>query len=334
MNVIYAPRLFLYCFGCLVGIIIPDTTGMEGGTSLYELCPYNDYCTSDAIHHLEDDKKAPCCGYCSCADDCWKRGNCCPDKQKIIERQPLETCDAALVKPSAYRHHITNTDPQYYVIKSCPKKDDALAEQCREELQSALEDFIWVTDRRTNRIYNNKHCAICHGVESYTPWQISTDCIGALNGQISPNDVVNHIIDKCSLTVVPPGTNDNTGQCLMPEYTKCNLIVDWVVYDQAMENACNNFSQIYIEENTYRTKVYKNIYCFLCNSPRDKLVRDVCISYAASRERTGKLGFTGLLDFEGIERAKEFGATDELGHGPVCDIDEIKDPFKVFTCFS
>ena len=338
MNVISAPKLLLYIFitfsGCLVGSFASVTRDVTEDRSLYKLCPYTDYCTRNATNKLEDHTKQPCCGYCSCADDCWKRGNCCMDKGKLTAKQPLESCEAVSLKRSG--HQITNTantEWQYYVINSCPTKDDALAEKCRGELQSSLEDFIWVTDRRTNKIYNNKHCAVCHGVVDYTPWQIATHCTEALNGQNSPNEVVNRIIDECRLTAVPPSMEDHTDNvCLIPEITQCNVTGQWEVYDQALETACNSFSQIYLEEKLFGTPVYSNVYCFLCNS-QYPLVWDICTSTAGTK-RNSPNGFMGILDFTEINRVKAIGANDELRQDPVCTVDEIKDPFQVFISFS
>ena len=331
MNAIFALKLlncFLILFVCEMGAFVSDAIGMAGDMSLYQLCPYTDYCTSNTTNKLDDHTKTPCCQYCSCADECWKRGNCCPDKRKTTAKQPIESCEAVLVKRNAHRN-IGDTVPRFYVTKGCPTKDDPLAEKCRGELQSSLEDFIWVTDRRTNKIYTNKHCAKCHGVEDYTPWQISTDCAEALNGQNSPNDVVNHIIEHCSLLVVSPSTENYMNQCFEPEITQCNMTGDWETHDEALETACNSFSQSYIREHLFRTKVYSNVYCFLCNSRRDD-VWDVCNSYAALNTRSDGRGFTGILDFTAIESVKEDRSNNVLGHGPVCAIDEVQDIFQVF----
>ena len=232
--------------------------------SLNELCPYTDYCTSNATAKLEDDALMPCCGYCSCTDDCWRRGNCCPDKLNIIPKQPIETCETVLVK-SSIEHHIGNSADvlRFFVTKSCPTAESDLADMCRGKVQSSLEDFTWVTDRRTNKIYNNKHCAECHGVVDYTPWQLSTDCTEAMNGQHSPNEIVNNIIKNCSLVVIPPlSTEEYMSRCFQPEITKCNMTGNWQTPDKDIENACSSISQNYLETFFGWTTVYKNVYCF------------------------------------------------------------------------
>ena len=323
----------LTCFCSLFGTFALDASVLTNVTSPNTLCPYTDYCTSNETKLLQDTTQTPCCGHCSCADDCWKRGNCCVDKQTIIAKQPLESCDPVLVnRPDTnyiFKYEIGNQVPRYYITKSCPTEDDPLEEKCSGKLQSSIEDFIWVTDNLTSRIYNNQHCAKCHGVNVYTPWPISTDCIEALNGLNSPMDALNYILSNCSLSVVPPSMEVNTGRCIVPEITHCNFTGEWETYDQALESACNSFSQIYLDESWLPTRIYRNVYCFLCNSRQDLRVRDVCTSYDETNIRSGRPGFTGILDYRWMETVKEIDTSDTHQPGPVCAIDEISDPYQV-----
>ena len=331
MNFITVIYLCLIFFTCLRLSLSSDSLDITGATSLNDICPYTNYCTRNATKSIEDVTKTPCCIYCSCADDCWKRGNCCMDKQNITVKQPLEHCIKVSLKERGLNIRFKNL-PRYYVIQSCPTLNDALAEKCSGNIQSSLEDFIWMTDERTNKIYNNRYCAECHGVVNYTYWQLATDCTDPMNGQTSSADAINRIIDSCSLVVLPPKSTDvSTNQCLVPTYTTCNVTGRWRTYDQALETACNQFSQIYILENRYMQVYYRNIYCFLCNvKPHEQLVRDVCTSYTNEEDvRTDLQGFTAILDFTTIKRQKA-ALTDS-----VCASDEIKDPFQVcvLTCY-
>ena len=116
--------------------------------SLIELCPYTDFCTRNATERLLHPVERPCCVPCSCADDCWKPANCCADKQTIIPKQPLESCESVRVKD----HNTSdNTLPRYYVTKSCSTADDPLEEKYNGRLRSIIEDFVWVTDSITKK---------------------------------------------------------------------------------------------------------------------------------------------------------------------------------------
>ena len=330
---IYLYSIFCRCFLKSLTSASLDVTGVN---PLYDLCPYTDYCTRNATQSLEDVSKSPCCTYCSCADNCWERGNCCVDKQNLIVKQPLESCVEVLLKNS-YGLKPSNL-PRYYVIQSCPTPDDLLVDKCSGKHQQSLEDFIWATDERTNKIYNNKYCAECHGLVNYTYWQLATDCIDPMNGQTSRADAINRIIDSCSLTVLPPKSIDvRSNRCLVPNFSTCNATGKWrTTYGKALETACNNFSQIYIRETKTFTDHFKNVYCFLCSvEPRDQIVQDTCMSWRLN-DRVGVsgkatlYGFTAILDFTTIEREKDKLTDSVSGQGPVCASDEIQDPFQVY----
>ena len=319
--------LTLFC--CLTENVTFDTSELADVSSLSKLCPYTDYCTSNASKRLQDSTEAPCCGYCSCADDCWKRGNCCVDKQTIITEQPTEPCDAVLVSHPGNKYFYNNL-PGYYITKSCPTRDDPLEEKCSGRRQPSIEDFIWVTDSRTHRIYNNKYCARCHGVNAYTPWFISTDCMEVLTGQNSPIDTINHIISNCSLFVAPTSIKDHKSRCFVPKITQCNMTGKAETYNQALESACNSFSQPYVEARFNRPPIYKNVYCFLCNWQHDLIVPDICMSDDTA-DRSGFAGFTGIIDFTAIETVDKAVAHEAQGPGRACAIDEIGDPYQVLN---
>ena len=299
--------------------------------SFYNLCPFTEFCRSNATNNYQGNLITPCCGYCSCADDCWKRGNCCPDKEDTLRKEPLESCETSL-RSSGNTSDTGIGEPHYYVVTTCQNRAaDKLAQKCRGELLSTFDDLIWVTDRRTNVIFNNKYCAICHSVEHYNPWTMETNCMKAMNGQTSLKEVVRQVLDECSVTVVPPKNEDHMDKvCMIPEITHCNKTGEWEAYDQALETACSSFTQIYIDENRDGSSrvVYGNIYCYLCNSQNDRMVRKLC-TLGTKLLSVDLPEFKGVLEFREIERIMETGAHHESERGPVCTLDAIKDPFQV-----
>ena len=322
-NFISTSILLLICIVSMVhnglGLGSRDVTGVN---SLIELCPYTDFCASNATNKLNDKTKTQCCASCSCADNCWERGNCCKDKQISTARLPLETCEATDVNGDKKKKW------GYYVIKSCPLDQSPLAKKCSGEVKTSLEDSIWVTDRQTNKIYGNKHCAECHGVTDYDQWHLVTDCTEAMNGTDSPDEVVQAFMDQCSLTVKPQNAKDHTDNiCIIPDITACNVTGLWKVYDKTIETGCNSFQQTYIYgENVFKTALYRNVYCFLCNSPH-QLIYDICHPLN-DRGRTDTQGFIGLIDFIRI------GGQSEDKTSTDCAVDEIKDPFQVLNVLS
>ena len=253
------------------------------------------------------------------------------DKQNINVKQPLESCVEILLKIREFGKRPENL-PRYYVIQRCPTPYDPLVDKCSGNHQSSLEDFIWVTDEHTNKIYNNKYCAECHGVVNYTYWQLATDCIDPMNGQMSREDAINRIIDSCSLSVLPPKSIDVHSKCLVG-----NVTGNWrTTYDQALETACNYSSHVY-REGTRNSAVTAcdNVYCFLCSvETRDQIVQDVCmLERLTDREAAGRTrpdGFMAFLDFTTIEREKDKLTDSVFGQGPVCASDEIQDSFQVY----
>ena len=230
--------------------------------------------------------------------------------------------------------NIFNIDfPRYYITKSCPSRDDPLEEKCSGRRQPSIEDFIWVTDSRTHRIYNNKYCARCHGVNAYAPWLISTDCMEVLNGQSSPIDTINHIITNCSLFVAPTSIKDHKSRCFVPKITQCNMTGKAETYNQALESACNSFSQPYVEASFNRAPIYKNVYCFLCNRQHEQIVPDICMSDDTA-VRAVHAGFAGIIDFTAIETMEKVVAQGPQGPGRACAIDEIGDPYQVLNKLS
>ena len=328
MNI--ACLLQIVAFLGIRGLDFPEIANIK---SLPDLCPYTDYCTVNATKPLPETTSSPCCVPCSCAEDCWERANCCVDKQTEMTKQPVESCEAL-----AANHRTTEDSnlalPRYYVTKSCPTAGDPLEEKCSGKLISALTDFIWVTDDQTQRIYNNKHCARCHGLAAYTPWAISVDCLEAYNGRNSPIDATQHILTNCNWAVVPPETGHNTGRCLIPEIDQCNVTGDAKTYDPALEWACNSFEQIYVEETiirgvVYKTRTYKNVFCYLCNTPSDQQTKDVCTSFDEVLGRMGDESFMGIIDYTTLENMEKTADQVADRPEPTCHIDEITDPYQV-----
>ena len=302
-----------------------ETLDISGVIPLYDLCPYTNYCTRNATKRLDEDNKTPCCDFCSCTDDCWERGNCCLDKHNIVSRQPLTSC--VDITGRKMFHGTPRSLPQYYVIQRCPTLNDTLTEKCSGNHQSSLNDFMWVTDVHTNKIYNNKYCAACHGVVNFTQWHVATDCLVSMDGQTSLIDALDYVINTCTLFNVPLNNGEEQiNRCFVPDFSFCNETGKWQINDPALESACRSFEQLYHHEENSFNYFFRNVYCFLCNSePHDHEFNGICDAKISSFPKT--LGFTAILDYTAVEKAI---ATRADG-APVCPSDEIGDPFQVLV---
>ena len=64
----------------------------------FDICPFTNFCHQNATAALNMKGKVPCCTPCSCSDNCWGLGNCCPDKELIGHSVTELKCALAMVK--------------------------------------------------------------------------------------------------------------------------------------------------------------------------------------------------------------------------------------------
>ena len=63
-----------------------------------EYCPFTKYCQSNATYNLQGENQTACCHACSCEEDCWERGTCCPDIKSDTTKQRTAFCRSPMVK--------------------------------------------------------------------------------------------------------------------------------------------------------------------------------------------------------------------------------------------
>ena len=283
-------------------------------------CPYTDLCQSNASQLLKK-KTSPCCDDCSCANDCWKKGNCCPDKHNATKQSPTTVCQTTLVKGTSDHDNFD----KYWVVKKCPEttSNATVAKKCKGKSLKSIKDYLWVSDPVTSRIYNNKWCADCYNVTKFVEWRASTECVQILNGK-NLIDEKGSLNNECNLIVVPPEGIDAANElCRKPDISKCNKTGQWMEYNDTLEKACEAFELLFYEEHLFGQTVYKNVFCAMCNEPykRPKDVGRVC-KPRVLRERTGHGGrFFGLIDGRFYKQPKS--------RGDVCALDEVEDKFMV-----
>lgn len=142
-----------------------------------QVCPYTNFCRTDAwkiMPNFTDFMVEPCCFPCNCDDECWELDNCCPDKELIDTTRHFN----APCKDSDLYTRLVDLGylgEFYRVIDACPFSENwrNFESKCNEQNRTSLEDFIWVSDN-TGQIYQNIHCAKCHGIQETVPWQIRT----------------------------------------------------------------------------------------------------------------------------------------------------------------
>ena len=296
---------------------------MDVVTALQQACPYTNFCNKNASSYIQDGRQVPCCRECSCLDDCWKRNNCCPDKKHVSnggERpSEIETCKDTIVKKGFVG--LNHDRRRYFVTEICPDTvhDVALKQKCAGTEAETFADLIWVSDLETNKIYTNKFCAECHGIRKYKRWDISTSCVEfVLNNNHTQN--IRSYPDSCSLSVTPPNRKAYKNQCLTPDISTCNVTGLWQTEDNVTESLCESHPLMFVKDTVATKIVFRNVFCFKCNSPPEELMEDICAISDVDGTRTFA-SFTTVLDI--------YEADEDLIKKRRCEMDEVEDPFKV-----
>ena len=330
MNLIMVKSFTLFGLSVILSVHAMNHSQVIEGVDL-NICPYTDFCHRKAIQILEHNKGVmSCCAACSCTETCWKVGNCCPDKEPVTFVASEFTCTSTKVKTTpadrtvydGYRYGI----PRYRIVSSCPvkEKNKTLIDKCAGKNKSSIEDYTWVTDQQSGRIFQNKHCARCHGVNTFFKWQIRTtfSIVLILNFSSLPHSIHS---PQCELMVELPENMTQLAEnyrCYEADIGECNKTGLWRHYDANMKTACEIYDSpiIHYKISSF-VDLYKNIFCYYCNGGKGLTTNDICTDLI-----TGKTGssesFSALVDFTG-QRQKI--ATSE------CEMHEIYDMFTVIN---
>ena len=290
------------------------------------LCPYSDFC-GQKKDFRENLRHSPCCADCSCDDNCWETGTCCPDKEFIVEREPVRHCHVSIVKTgktTSVYNGINNGIFAYYIIDYCPEseKNISIINKCTLSDIDHISDYRWVSDNVTGNIYQNKFCAACHGRVGLTEWQLETRCKNVLFSNFSHlNSLL--LSDECDIINREPETEINSvyQKCAIPFYTRCNQTGLWTKFDRAVNWACDIYNSVFIEVVNRNVTVYKNAFCYACNWPEINNTPTMCLYVLDSDQLT----FSTLIDNKKYEDLSGGQPTSKTQ----CKVDEIMDIYMV-----
>ncbi|KAL4224888.1 hypothetical protein ACF0H5_015584 [Mactra antiquata] len=296
---------------------------------LATLCPYNDFCTTKATKTLKPNETdlMPCCQSCSCEPDCQLFGNCCPDKELspyVQVKYPCIGIDQYYNNPRNMSISKVRTyDIYYHVINDCPTRK-LLSEYPRCFKLQYLEDYAFVSDPLTGRVYQNKHCARCNGVFDYAEWYLSTDC--SMISDVSLDEWLRLLYTSCEITPIPPEPSTRhpyrcfppdsrgTRSCSSEWNTKVSEIKDACEYEHP---ATNDLFYQYVTDRV--TLKYRNPYCKLCNAKNNW--SDLCKPLLSSSSVKGLNIFAKLINLLQEEEIAEEST-------PQCKQTELWDPFR------
>ncbi|KAL4224919.1 hypothetical protein ACF0H5_015615 [Mactra antiquata] len=301
---------------------------------LATLCPYNDFCTTKATKTLSPSKTGlmPCCQRCSCEPDCELFGNCCPDKELTPEIQvkyPCVSLDEYYNAPRAVKIRVA-TNVFYHIIDDCPSVVHSI-QYPRCSVPRELEDYVFVSDVQTGRVYKNTDCAKCNGVKQYAEWQMATDC-RTQSETLSREEWYSHILTSCVMTpVLLDSTISQDFRCYPKEryVEKCNSTGTWKNLDSEIQDACelenSKTNDMYYHapiQGLVHTFAYQTAFCKLCNPLEVIEWSDLCVNILSPLYDYKSMSFMAFSVIINFVKAEETSLV------PQCKQDQIWDPYK------
>ncbi|CAG2241137.1 unnamed protein product [Mytilus edulis] len=183
---------------------------------------------------------------------------------------PEQTCIDSIILDSTY-YAVTAIFP---MVTSCPYgSNDTEIELCaRNPTTVERMKTPHVTSTNIPLTYLNKHCASCHGHTTYHQWDLNISCylFSDYNFLSTYQQVIDEAMEKQCFIMYQIDTLPvrNCSQNEEIHFNKCNMTGMWDIFDPDIQYAC---------ESTYKLvyKVYKNIFCFICNPIRRIYTTDV-----------------------------------------------------------
>ena len=284
------------------------------------LCPYVNYCHTNSSRNADASGASyPSCIPCSCDHDCWKLNSCCPDVEEVISKPPELPCKLSKVKeipgsfyvsPDITDMYHQRADSNYRIISSCPlsENNETLRWKCKGLNRKTLSDYIWVSDSRNGMVFQNIHCIKCHGVKDFWYWRFRTSCQGILNEAANIEDVV--LSTDCDIiNVVPDDKKPVVSKYLCYDFyledifqSDCNVSSVPEDLRKDFVTACHRSTWPYIN-GPLVYKVYKNVFCFVCQYGFDAVRDDFVIVDAADSVAS----FSALINYvDSHDRKKNY----------------------------
>ena len=304
---------------------------------LQHMCPYNDFCQVQARQEMEEKAEFPCCRPCSCDKECEHLRSCCPDIEgkgnDLVETKdetdtPSLTCKSVTLgwtKPlmstindvSLNRKHPA---PHFLITDRCPNNetDSDLKRKCDSIDMSSFDGFVWVSDKATGQIFQNRFCAKCHGVTHYVYWTIGIkECTSALDESLPINYILQN--NNCLFILNEPseiGTVASKYRCFVPDISQCNQTGTWTQFNKTIYAGCETFDMPFITETVGGSIdiVYKNKFCMICNNPPLDRIKELCSEKNFRFEIS--VSFIGIIDFNRLH---------EKTYETSCESDEVFD---------
>ena len=299
-----------------------------------ELCPYADFCYSNATNFYFYDNAVSCCKPCYCDANCGERLDCCFetfDTYKEVKKKQMH-CMTPQITSSANGSKLLLRD--YYMIHQCLTDTQ---NDCKNKTVASWGSFLPVYSRTADKIYFNMHCAECNYVYDSVSWNVSLLCKFVLEPKVM-NDFLLQALDDgaCELTFIPP---DDEGidkfSCHKNAVNTCNFTGKWAKDDPVIRKACEMVYAPVGGDSFENYIMYANVFCKLCNEDTHDPLR-LCAKYKHPLKEM-QTSFAVLLDLEVVNAARrrsDAKQIDNLKDQSVCGQFQLTDPNKVRLPFS
>ena len=342
-------------------------------TDFQKMCPSTQLCHSiknQLLALAKNDSKSSCCSSCSCEPQCKISRDCCPDVAELEEEGEDTDNDVEYkclplgdILPSEFDLNRNSVVADHFLtIQSCPKHyrsnhiKNIHRDGCYSQSSSRVVDYIPVVSATTSRVYKNYHCALCHNVTDLVAWQLESNCLDLYLLERPPEtmDKLIAVTQSCHLRLKPPVSQAFTmftklPTCRTDSYndviSSCNQTGDWTTYDEYVYAKCisESFISYFFADSpsTMETKelIFKNPFCFLCNSKDNVLQSLTCTKAGKSKPDKQIPSFKATIPLEKLVYSAMMnedntimdidgkpGQTDESRQ---CGLGQYLDPYKV-----
>jgi hypothetical protein len=290
----------------------------------YKYCGLEGLCSGYRVNRQQsiggsiDDNSTRCllCSQCQCDDECFRFGDCCPDKLMTSQKKAQQfqysstsSCIHLRVNGDGSRNlefPVERTESEYpkmiYVISSCPNNTADIVNQSTRAKCIGTDDIHPVTSTVTSLTYRNSFCAKCHddNVE-LTMWPVQLACRVSHGFQhhSSPKDFISTVLTfpDCNAIFTPP-CGVKVRQCDVTKYiSACNVTGRWNNYNQFLQKACDSYKTA----KFWQGSAYQNVFCYICNTDHPVLDEGTCYDPPPTQIEI----FTAYVVFPDVGRPRE-----------------------------
>ena len=275
--------------------------------------------------------------------DCIDTNSCCRGEASESDILSGRVCKSSMVKKREglksdrdFHDGFVDGINSYFITDRCPahERDADIRENCNGIKKSTLNDYIWVSDTLTGKIFQNHHCARCHDIKEWKTWNIKTQC-NSVNETSFLNITATLYSDNCNIINIAPddiaGWSDSD-RCFIPTIWYCNQTGNFKIQNDFLHRGCNfNMISDFLKENSNVVPGYltekiiidtsKLINCYGCSDGDVRSTKILCLARLTRKDRSPCIGFSALIDYRGAQK--------DQGRSSVCALDQIYDAYMV-----